>query len=147
MLKVVHFEPFHCSLINLREHERRIALVNPEVYTTLLSAASHVKRVMTLVQDNIIMGFIGYHEFWKGSYEVWIIPAKEVFKSKITFLRTVKFYLEEFIRVEKPKRVQITALADATHDRWCEWLGFEKEGTMRNFAPTGETYNLWARVA
>jgi hypothetical protein len=101
---------------------------------------------MTLVQDNTIMGFMGYHEFWEGSYEVWIIPAKEASKNKMAFLRSIKFFLNEFLRWAKPKRVQITALADETHDKWCAWLGFEKEGTMRNFAPTGETYNLWARV-
>ena len=148
MFNLIEYQDSHLDMINLRRAEGIDYRVDRSVIQMMIKHTGGDGLVMTIEKDGVILGIAGYYPIWVKGLEVWVIPAEEAFSPmfRISYIKAVKTLLQNVIKVIAPVRIQLTAIADETHDRWCSWLGFTKEGTMRKFSPSGATYNLWARV-
>ncbi len=94
-----------------------------------------------------ILAIAGVQIFWGGVAEVWTITSRYADKYSVGFARAIKECMEFYIKSLDLRRLQATCPKSMPcGDRWFKFLGFEKEGLMKNFGPEGEDYYLFARV-
>ena len=105
-----------------------------------LSAYQHTKGpAMTLVKYGEIIGCGGVNELWGGVGEAWLILGDKAFDYPVTVLRqTVRNFrtmIGKFHRIQAhvlegfDKGVQLVSA-----------LGFELEGTLKQYGPNKENY-------
>lgn len=86
----------------------------------------------------------GRFEVWPGVWEVFIVPDTKMPKYIKHVLRLAKEKLNEWMK--EAHRLQTSSVDDARHTNFMEHLGFECEGTMRQFTPLKRDYKMWARI-
>jgi len=102
-------------------------------------------RAIAIVDFDTCLGAYGYIEMWPGVARIWALFSET---------------LLTHYWVSLSKNVRILVLEDSTYHRieatchhndksgavFLEWLGFQQEGLMRKYGPTGENFYLYARV-
>ena len=95
--------------------------------------------------DGRILGCAGLLVHWPGVAHAWVLASKDVPHHPVTFHREIAFRFPPFIQELKLWRVQ--AEVDEAYDigrRWARRMGFQEEGTMPLYGPTGQTYIRYA---
>ena len=101
----------------------------------------------TVVVDGEIIGCGGVLIFWTGFGEAWICLSKNVERHKIVAVRFLKKVLEDVLNEFNLVRLQITVRPDFPDAiKLVESLGFQYEGIMRKYLPTGKDAYLYAIV-
>lgn len=145
MSRLVPFDASHVDLIEMRDIERVQLAADPKASQKFEALdASH--QGGTLFHDGRIIAFIGFFEMWPGVFEVWAWPSIYVQQYATVYLRTVKRFVKDIEKTFNPHRLQTTALADALHDRWMEFLGFHPEGDLKKYSIDRRDYRIWAKV-
>jgi len=84
---------------------------------------------------------------WDGVAEGWILASRDIFKYPIFCAKTIKRRTDLLAKNNKLKRIQTAVKADSdTAIRFAEWLGFKREGLMKNYGPDGADHYLYAKV-
>ena len=84
---------------------------------------------------------------WDGVAEGWVLASRDIFKYPIFCAKTIKKRTDLLAANNKIKRIQTAVKADSQKAiRFAEWLGFKKEGLMRNYGPDGSDHYLYAKV-
>ena len=126
--KLIDFKKEHLECMTIREHES--FLLNDIEHVTSLENASVAK---TGLYDGRIVACGGVTPFLKDLGEVWLIPSIYVKKyPKIVGCVIYKWICD----VQKEyglRRLQTTCINDELHNRWMNFLGFEKEGVLKNY--------------
>lgn len=138
-------EPFryqHLDLFEMRHHEQ---LNMPNINLELI--AEYAVADALIDKNGDVMAVIGFFKCWDGVAEVFVIPSKYVDQCKTAFVRHVKRELDRIILENGFHRVHTYSLADDVTDRWMEFLGFVKEGTMKQYTKNKDDYNMWARFS
>lgn len=145
MSRIIPFDASHLQLIEMRDIERVQIAADPKSSQKFEALdASH--QGGTLFHDGRIVAFIGFFEMWPGVFEVWAWPSVYVEQYATIYLRTVKRFVGDIEKTFNPHRLQTTALADDTHDKWMEFLGFQHEGYLKQYSIDRRDYRIWARV-
>ena len=99
-----------------------------------------------LLNNNpIAAGGICY--LWDGVAEGWVLASRDIFKYPIFCAKTIKRRTDLLAKNNKLKRIQTAVKADSdTAIRFAEWLGFKREGLMKNYGPDGADHYLYAKV-
>lgn len=145
-LKLIDFRPDHVHQIKPREEEAFGVCAEPGYAEKMISVAQGSKVSGTFIIGGEILCIAGYYELWSGVAEVWAMPSIYVRKNALLFARTFKAWVEDLIENHKYHRLQVHGLDDKTHNRWFQWLGFEKEGVMRKYSRDMEDFAMYARV-
>lgn len=145
-MEVVIFHPRHLEVAELRDHERALLNGAGDVKTRLENLMHNSKAAGTFIHDGRVITCAGVVEIWPGVAELWQIPTIHVEKCKLAFAKTLKKYAEGVARNFKYHRLQTSCPADLAHDRWMEFLEFEKEGTMRQYTFLKQDYSIFGRI-
>lgn len=145
-MEVVIFHPRHLEVAELREHERELLNGLSFIKNRLETLMQNSKASGTFLHDGRIVTCAGFVELWPGVAELWQIPTIHVQKCKKDFAKTLRDYINNVARTFKYHRLQTSCPADHAHDRWMEFLGFEKEGTMRQYTYLKQDYSVFGRV-
>ena len=93
----------------------------------------------------IAAGGISY--LWDGVAEGWVLASRDIFKYPIFCAKTIKRRTDLLAKNNKLRRIQTAVKADSdTAIRFAEWLGFKREGFMKNYGPDGADHYLYAKV-
>lgn len=143
-MHIVPFDPAHIDLIDVREREAVGVFQLPNMKAKL-SALATAGECFTFVYSGIILGVVGWIEFWPGVCEVFVVPSKYIGNYRIIFAKRIKENLIHLEKVLKYHRIQVTAVDDELHNRWLKWLGFTQEGVLRKYGVKGEDFIMWSR--
>ncbi|PHS25463.1 MAG: hypothetical protein COA84_07555 [Robiginitomaculum sp.] len=92
--------------------------------------------------DVVLIG--GIFPMWEGRMTAWLIVGKVPRYGWQNICRAVKACLAAY--ADTP-RIEATALAsEPKAQKFLEWLGFEREGLMRNYGPDGADHIGYARI-
>lgn len=142
-MKTIPFNREHLTLLEPREYEKERVI--PFLTSAFLDVAERSLWSYTLVKDGRVVTCIGALPLWNGVWEVWQIPSVYVPKYILEYCRTVKGILDAGAVKEKAWRLQTSSPADDLHDRWMKFIGFECEGTMREYTRFKQDFRMWAR--
>lgn len=134
-LTVVEFKPEHLENISLKEiHSGEI----PKAVTTY---------ALTILDKETPLAIFGGFFFVPGIIHFWGLVSDDVRKKPIAFHKMVRHLLEFYENRDKPRRMQIDVKADYLEGKkWAKSLGFELEGTMKNYGVNGEDFHLYGRA-
>lgn len=146
MSSVEAFKASHVWEMELRPEELLRAKADPLI-TQKLAALEAMGTGWTLRLNGVIIGSFGWMQLWPGVLEVWAFPSVHVDTHAVLYLRTVRRYLDETEKKERPHRMQTSSFADERHDKWMRFLGFGNETPwgMNKYSTAGETFNMWAK--
>jgi hypothetical protein len=121
---------------------RSLSLMAPQLQAAYFSPGS---TSLCLLADGepVFAGGVVNMQWNRG--EAWILPTPFFRTHLKTCLRSLKAYLSIIALDCGFRRIQATCVGHAS-DRLFASLGFEYEGLMRNFGPSGENCQMWSRV-
>jgi len=100
----------------------------------------------TAIVDARPVAIAGVIPIWKGVAESYLIPSALFPKHKIQCIKYVKLNQEFLGRELKLHRLQTTVPSDfSTAIRWLEWLGYERESTLRQWGPDQKDHYRYVR--
>lgn len=138
---LIPFKKEHLEVMEMRSHEQDIMGLSPHIGSIL--EQSTVSRTGVINGRVVACGGVSKNIY--GSGEVWLIPSIFLPEHGVTFLRLVKDWLDDVATAYELKRLQTACIDDELHNKYMEYLGFVKEGKMKQYA-LGQDYCLWARV-
>lgn len=146
-------------MINYRPFDRtHLNLINPhDIYSTdkgLLrrwaDAAPSIEgsgAATSIFFENVILAIILFMPIYDGVAEVITISDRRIEEHKKEYVKALKKGIQIHMDARGLWRLQATIRADVDFaERWIEVLGFEKEGLLRKFGPSGEDHFMFARV-
>ena len=84
---------------------------------------------------------------WENVAEGWDMATHEVWNYKLAIARHFKKKTDVLIETNNIKRLQTSVKADFWHgQKFAKWMGFEREGLMKNYGPDGSDYIRYARI-
>lgn len=137
---LIPFKKEHLDIMQLRGHEQEVLELSP--HTGAILEQSTISR--TGIIDGRIIACGGVSKTLYGSGELWLIPSIYLPEHGTTYLRFVLDWLGDVACAFSMKRMQTACLDDDLHNKYMEFLGFEKEGKMKRYA-LDKDYCLWGR--
>lgn len=145
-MEVVIFNPHHIEVMQLRDHERELLMGVGDMKNRLSTLMQNSKAAGTFLYQGRIITCAGFVEIWPGVAELWQLPSIYVSECALVFSKTLKKYVENVAKNFQYHRLQTSCPSDQTHDRWMEFLGFVKEGTMKQYTFNKQDYSIFGRV-
>ena len=145
-IKVIPFKMEHLERIELRKEELdgMLGLENGKEYLELM--VDHCTETGTLLYRKGVVCCAGFTIVWPGVAECWIIPSPHIHSCKKSFSEFFRDYVNKIFSKHNLHRLQTSASEDRLHDRWLTWLGFQKEGTMRQYTHSKKNRCIYARI-
>lgn len=99
-----------------------------------------------MVDDTPVASF-GITPLWDGVAEVWaVFDDRYIRDHGVMLVRSTKQFLDDLS--EKYHRLQCFVFANNERlKKFVETFGFEQEGLMKKYGPTGDDFYLYARVS
>lgn len=141
----VEVKQFHIGMLDEMK-------AKPEFHGNVKSLVSRIYMVpkhdeVAVLVDDVIVAVIGLIEHWPGVAEAWSVTTELVYRTPISFHRTVKRLLDGYVRMWNLRRVHMTVTEGSKrNERWAMMLGFELEGRLRKLSPDGRDQFMYARV-
>ena len=101
----------------------------------------------TICHKDEVVACVGVTRITTGVAEIWAITGTLVDKFPKDFHKLCLKIIEKAFENDKLHRLQCTAEVD--YDRtikWLERLGFEREGTLRNYTPDAKDMYLYSII-
>ena len=100
----------------------------------------------TAIDEGRPVVIAGVIPIWQGVAESYLIPSALFPKHKIQCIKYIRLN-QEFLRRElNLHRLQTTVPAELTQAiRWLEWLGYERESTLRMWGPDKRDHYRYVR--
>ena len=121
-------------------------LVNSPQFELKLEEVEKLRSAMTLTYDGIVLGIVGHVQVIPGTYEVWLIPSEYISSHSLAFAKLLSYYIREIMPTFDWHRLQMVSPEDGLHTRWAKFLGFEEEGTLRQWGHDKKDYTMWSKV-
>lgn len=97
--------------------------------------------------DNELIACMGLLILWDGVAEVWTVPSSKVEKYKFSYFKAVKLAIEQGVEFYGLHRLQTSCRCKSpVSANWLRKLGFQEEGVMRQYGPTGEDHYMFGKV-
>lgn len=145
-MDVIAFHPKHLECISLRPEEKNTTFAMPDVYKYFENVAAASVQSYTFLEEGRVFFCAGFVLLWPGVMDFWMVPSAYVKTKPFTFYRTIRGYLKVIPETFKLHRIQTTSFCDEFHDKWMKKLGFEKEGTMRQYCMDKRDMAFYGRV-
>lgn len=139
MIATVPFKKEHLEIMAIRNHEDRL-LQNANTLACLEGSIS-----FTAVRDGRIVCCYGIVPYLRDLADIWLLPSVYAEEHAVEMARESKRFLSEMQKDLGIRRMETICLDDDLHNRWMTFLGFEKEGTKRQYIGSMD-YNMWGRV-
>ena len=146
MYKVVDFVPEHADDLQSRPDVHKLSEIGAVKNDAIKQMAVPGQAISLLTNGHLIASG-GIYPIWSGFAEAWFLSSGMVAKHKRPVIVTVKNHIDAMIIEHGYKRLQATAREDwKVAQRFLEFLGFEREGLMRNYGPDNSDHFLYARI-
>jgi len=142
-MKTIPFHSEHLKIMDMRPYEWE--KVYPYLPQETLDYYASLGHAYTLIEDGKIITCIGWVPLWPGAWEIWQIPSIHIAEHKIDYVRKLKDFITFYAEKQKAHRIQTHSPADKLHDAWMVFMGFECEGTLKEYSRFKEDYRLWSR--
>ena len=142
-MKTVPFLREHLGVMDVRNYEQENVV--PFLNSSMLTQMETSGWAYTLVKDGRLVACLGGVRLWPGVWEIWQIPSVYVHKYSKSYCQTILGILDKGAVEESVWRYQTHSPADELHDRWMEFIGFECEGTMKEYTRARKDFRIWAR--
>lgn len=132
-MNIIAFKPEHAALMRLQPMQAAVSLDE----TTLITGPA-----WTGVADDLPVVCAGFLPIWEGRAMAWALVAADAGRHMAAIHRAA---LE---RVRGAGYRRLEAYVDprfAAARRWVAMLGFEYEGLLKRFTPTGDDMELYCR--
>jgi len=137
MIHPTEYRPEHLEQIRPRIKQIHLGEVPAQVSN----------NAVTIMDDDVPICLLGGLYIFPGIFHIWAIMTDDVTKKPTSFARACRNFLTNFIRNEKPRRLQMEMRLNYPEGlKWANFLGFQNEGIMRGFGPTGEDYYLMSMI-
>ncbi len=104
-------------------------------------------RAFTLIDNGHLVAAGGIIPIWDGMGEAWLIPSDVMPGYRLQVIKIVRKRIDEIIDSDNLRRLQATVRADYdVATRFVEFLGFKREGLMRNYGPGGADHYMYSRI-
>ena len=135
---MVPFEPWHLSWLTDTTEQAWIART-PDYARALKDGGP----CFTAFAGMRVVACAGIVPYWEGRVQAWSILSADVGAYAMGIHRAVRRFLDTY----PARRIECSIdPRSETAVRWATRLGFEYEGTMRGYTPSGDTMDLYARV-
>jgi len=94
------------------------------------------------IEGGRVVGAAGVVPVWRGCHAAWALLSEMPLRQMVEVTGLVRMFAGDFSG-------RLETWVDASrpgHGRWAEKLGFEREGLMKRFLPSGGDAWLYARV-
>lgn len=145
MIKQIPFKKEHIELMDIRQREYEYLSAVPN-FGKRLEMLEQIHSAMTLAYKGVVLAIIGYVPVIPGTHEVWLIPSNHVSEHSLAFARLLRYYKKEIMPTFDWHRLQMVAPDDKLHERWALFLGFQKEGILRQWGHDKLDYVMWSIV-
>lgn len=141
MIRVIDFDPHHLTVMALQDAQ---AWMQPLLDDRHVETLRGQGRAWTVVDERGgVLCCAGIIPIWENRAEAWSLIAGSAGPRFVPILRAMRRELDAHPDV----RIEITVESDFEQGhRMARMLGFEREGTMRAYLPTGRDCDLYARV-
>lgn len=140
MMYVIPYRHYHIAALAIQEAQSYMTEIVKPDYAKALEVAGPAYTVM---DGPNVLACAGLAECWETRAQAWTILGAV---SGIKFVRLHKM-VSRFLDMQSYTRIEMTVDHDfAQGHRWAKLLGFEWEGLMRKYNPTGKDCDLYARV-
>lgn len=130
-------------LLEAREHEKKYVI--PYLSNMFLETMEVLPHCYTMVNDGRIVTCMGIIPLWEGVWEVWQIPSVYIAKYMLSYCKAMKYQMDSAGGRINVRRIQSVCPADELHDRWMRFIGFDCEGTFKEYSRFGKDCRMWAR--
>jgi len=127
--------------------------LNHEAGESTLAFGAHADKLEVdgLSHSYIVNGFViavgGVALLWAGVGEGWVIASDRIYSHGIGVARSTRRLLDTMAKAEKLHRIQSAVLtSDERLPRFAKFLGFQREGEMRNYGVDKKNYDLYSRI-
>lgn len=147
-IELVPFETEHAmSIIDRNKKEGKFLSSNGIDLNELMKAWKDGGPAYTLIIDGEVVGSSGVVLMgWKRG-EAWSLLSSLFYKYPKESYGAIKKNLEVIVKDKGLRRVQSLIKLDLeSGPSWMKHLGFEYEGTLKAFGPSGEDLMIFARV-
>jgi RimJ/RimL family protein N-acetyltransferase len=136
----------HLDLFAWREDDLKTYGSRSEI-TDILTRAAEQGDFWTGVYQGRIVVIGGIVAHTKKTGHCFTLFSEYADQNKIGAARTVKRMFEAMLKaMELHRVVTYNRIGAAEHHKWCEWLGFELEGTVEKFDDDGNNYLQYALI-
>jgi len=104
-------------------------------------------QAFSLLTNGHLIASGGIYPIWSGFGEAWFLSSGMVANHKRPVIVQLKNHMVELSKEHGYHRIQATARKDwKIAQRFLEFLGFEREGLMRNYGPDKSDHYMYARI-
>jgi RimJ/RimL family protein N-acetyltransferase len=139
-MEVREFHPYDLEELQLQPMQ---ADYKPIATTQHGMALKEAGDCFTVTVDGIPIGCIGVVNFWEKRRHAWAYLSQDAGKHLVPLTRAIRRWLK--YHGEGRLETAVDCRFDAAI-RWVEMMGFEREGKMRQWSPTGDDFWLYARI-
>ena len=137
MYKIIPFKIDHIDCMDIREHEMKF---NKEMLAHLEG-----KMSITGVIDGRVISCGGITPYSDTAAILWQLPSIYVEQYAVPYARFIRKWLDETADNLGIKRMETACIDDRLHNRWMQFLGFEKEGVKKQYL-FGLDYSMWGKL-
>lgn len=146
IMKLVEFQFEHFDLFDWRESERELYNVNSEFINLIVKSCEN-GEVYTATHDGRILVIGGIVRRSKKTGYAFTFFSKHADAAPIAAAKLVKRMFKRMVEDMGLHRVTTHNMVKMPlHNRWCEWLGMEKEGLVRCMDDAGNDYYQYGMV-
>jgi hypothetical protein len=140
MSRIIPFKVDHLDVMDMRAHEA--ALCKDKQRMELLALTGDC---VTGMHNGRVMCVGGINKYDFGVANIWLVPSIYIHEASLEFSKAVKRWLREKVQGHHIRRTSSDCIDDDLHNRWMEFLGFEREGYRKNYI--GDTnYVMWGKL-
>lgn len=145
-LEMISFDPRHLECAYLTKHEDEAMKRVDDPLKTVSELSRRSAQAVTLLHDGRIILMCGFMVLWPGVAEMWMFPTIYLEQHKFNACKAAKSFIETIGETMRLHRMQALALDDEQHNNFMEFLGFDKEGTLKQYTDIKEDFNQWGRI-
>jgi RimJ/RimL family protein N-acetyltransferase len=146
-IDLIPYDPIHCYEILTYNARRENRPIGSNDWEKTAQAWHRGGPAYTLKISNRIVGSGGLVCMDAHKAEAWLMLSTLFYKHKHIAIRTLLRKFDELIDEYQFKRIQALVPPGFTEgQRFIEWLGFEKEGTLRKFSHENEDMIMFAKI-
>lgn len=146
MIRLIDFQADHAEELFTKSS----TLVAADAKYTLrhwLESAEKKDRAFTLIDNGHLVVAGGIRQIWDGLGEAWMIPSDRIPKYKIKMIKTLRSHIDLITEEDGLRRLQATVRDDFDiAKKFIEFLGFKREGLMKNYGPDGTDHIMYSRT-
>ena len=133
-------------MMDLRQFERELMESVPD-FNERLKWYSDTELACSAISGGQMLCCWGIIQIWPGLAEGWLLTSNQIEGYAVSLTRGARRYFKQVATELKLNRLQITVNSrNIVAIRWADALGFEREGRLRNYGPSGDDYFMYARV-